>query len=101
MASTSNYSTAWYPEYPLVQCLPTPCAPCYTSIGTGLSSFPYPIIEEPLTVSVIPYVTVVANGSRLTSYMTSTQYDGLGLNTTGVPIELFETFTWVARNFTM
>lgn len=101
VASTSYYPTAWYPELTPTLCLPTPCAPCYTSIDTRLHLFPYPIVNETLTVSVIPYVTVVTNGSRITSYLTSTQYGSLGWNVTDLAIEFFETFTWSERNFTM
>jgi hypothetical protein len=101
VASTSYYPTAWYPEYTPTLCLPTPCAPCYTSIDTRLHSFPYPIVEEPLTVSVIPYVMIVANGSRVTSYLTSTKHSSAGWNTTDPTIELFKTFTWIVRDFTM
>ena len=101
IASTSYYPTAWYPEFSPTLCLPTPCAPCYTSIDTRLHSFPYPIVNETLTVSVIPYITLVANGSRMTSYLTSTQHGSPGRNTTDSAIELFETFTWSERNFTM
>jgi hypothetical protein len=101
VASTSYYPTAWYPELTPTLCLPTPCAPCYTSINTILRSFPYPIIQEPLTVSVIPYITFIVNGSRLTSFVTSTQYDRFRSNTTNVAIQLYETFTWMERNVTM
>lgn len=101
VASTSYYPTAWYPEFSPTLCLPTPCAPCYTSIDTRLHSFPYPIVNETLTVSVIPYVTVVANGSRITSYLTSTQHNSPGWNATDLAIELFETFTWSEMSFTM
>lgn len=97
----SYVPTTWHPEYPRVECLPTPCAPCYTTVNTILRSFPYPIVSEPLSVSVIPYVTVVANGSRITSFVTSTQFDSLGLNTNDIAIQLYETFTWMERNATM
>jgi hypothetical protein len=52
-------------------------------------------------VSVIPYVTVVANGSHITSYLTSTLHSSPGWNATDLAIELFETFTWSEMNFTM
>lgn len=100
-ALLSAYPTAWSPEYPRVECLPTPCAPCYTTVNTVLRSFPYPIVPEPLTVSVIPYVTIMANGSHLTSFVTSTQFDSLGSNTTDLTIQLYETFTWMERDVTM
>lgn len=101
VASTSYYPTAWSAEFPRAECLPTPCAPCYTIINTKLHSFPYPIIEEPLTVSVIPYITVAANGSRFTSFWTSTQRGSVGLNKTGFAIEFYETFTWTESDVVM
>lgn len=101
VASTSYYPTTWSAEFPRAECLPTPCAPCYTVINTKLHSFPYPIIEEPLTVSVIPYVTVAANGSHLTSFWTSTQRDSLRSNTTDLATEFFEMFTWTESDVIM
>ena len=58
-------------------------------------------MEKPLTVLVIPYVTIVADGSRLTSLATSTQHDGPGPDTTDLATEFYETFTWMKGNFTM
>ena len=52
-------------------------------------------------MSVIPYITVVSNGSRITSYVTLTQHSSSGWNTTDPTIELFEMFTWIVRESTM
>jgi hypothetical protein len=101
VALLSYYPTAFYLDIPRVHCLPTTCAPCYTSINTMLHSFPYSIVEQPLTVSVILYVTVAANGSYLTSSLTSTQHGNSGSSSTGLAIELYDMFTWTKGNVTM
>ena len=52
-------------------------------------------------MSVIPYVTLAADGNHLTSYSTFVQYGSSVSNTTDLEVDLYDALTWMEGNATM
>ncbi|KAL1587928.1 hypothetical protein WHR41_03349 [Cladosporium halotolerans] len=85
-------------------CATTPCAPCYIAAKTSWIEFPYSVVEEPYTVSVVPHITQFPDGKLSTSYSTVTDNHTITLggsgNATG-EIEYFDKFTWEVSGLTL